>query len=75
MTPQELKEWRISDKRTQEDLAEFCGRTVLTVHRWETGQTRIPKYLSDFIERQMELKAIIKSLNKLANLNSNNDTA
>jgi transcriptional regulator with XRE-family HTH domain len=75
MTPQELKEWRLSEGRTQEELAEFCGRNALTVHRWETGQTRIPKYLSDFVQRQIELKAIAKSLNRLASLNSNSDIA
>jgi DNA-binding XRE family transcriptional regulator len=53
MTPLELKEARISLGFTQEKLAIELGVHRFTVHRWESGEHKIPRML-DLALKQLE---------------------
>lgn len=45
MTPADLKAWRTLQGLDQRQLADRLGVHVLTVSRWERGQTPIPRWL------------------------------
>ncbi len=46
MTIDELKAWRKKNSFTQVKLAEKLGVTNICVSRWETGERKIPSFLS-----------------------------
>jgi DNA-binding transcriptional regulator YiaG len=45
MTPSELKEWRIKNEYSQQQLAKVLGVTNVCVSRWEIGMRQIPSFL------------------------------
>ncbi len=45
MKPNELKAWRKKNAVSQAKLAKALGISVLTVSRWERGESAIPPYL------------------------------
>ncbi len=45
MTPEELREWRIQNGYSQNDLAEALQVTKLTITRWENKKREIPSFL------------------------------
>jgi transcriptional regulator with XRE-family HTH domain len=45
MTPKELKQWRLQNAYSQNDLAGALGIIKLTVSRWERGDREVPPYL------------------------------
>ena len=51
MTPNELKRYRIKMfNRTQKSFASLMGVNQNTVSDWETGKSKIPKWLILFIK-------------------------
>lgn len=41
---------------TKEELAERCGRSLRTVHRWEMGESSAPKLVFDLLRQEAELR-------------------
>ena len=45
MTPHELYQWRLQAQLTQLSLSALLGVHVITLSRWERGESPIPPYL------------------------------
>ncbi len=45
MTPKKLKAWRKANRYTQETLAKALKVHRVTVAKWETGRTEMPRFL------------------------------
>ena len=45
MTPKKLKAWRKANGYTQETLAKALKVHRVTVAKWETGRTEMPRFL------------------------------
>lgn len=53
-----LKLFRLQNKITIKEIAEFCKRSERTIHYWENGQCSMPKDIIDKLNKKYNLSLV-----------------